>query len=427
MLTASSAFSWQTMHPSQPDPLAHLYARRAEGMKASEIRELLKLLEQPDIISFAGGIPDAALFPTATVETILHAILGPGGSAAEALQYSVSEGYGPLRRWIAGYMRDTRGVDCAAHNILITAGSQQALDLIGKLFVSPGDIVLTERPTYLGFIQSIRTFEPDLREIAVTDAGASAPDLADGEAGRARLAYLIPDFANPTGRTLTAEQRLAALALARSLDVAVIEDAAYADLGHAGQRNECLLKLDIDGTGSIDASRVLYCGTFSKVFAPGLRIGWICAAQSVIDKLVLAKQASDLHVAPMNQMVMERLAAETYDAQIARNRQVYAERKGWMVEALERYLPQDVHWVKPEGGMFVWLELPSDFDGADLLAKAVRDYRVAFVPGAPFFTGTAPRNTIRLSFSQASRDQIFEGAKRLADLITAERALIEER
>ncbi|HEV2675859.1 MAG TPA: PLP-dependent aminotransferase family protein [Aliidongia sp.] len=413
------------MTQSQPDPLAHLYARRADGMKASEIRELLKLLEQPDIISFAGGIPDAALFPTERVDATLRAILGAGTSAAEGLQYSVSEGYGPLRAWIAGYMRDTRGVECSAHNILITAGSQQALDLIGKLFVSPGDIVLTERPTYLGFIQSIRTYEPDLRPLVLDDTGASVPDLADGDAVRARLAYLIPDFANPTGRTLSRHQRSAALALAGELDVAVLEDAAYADLGHEGQRNGSLLKLDCDATGSIDASRVLYCGTFSKVFAPGLRIGWICAAGGVIDKLVLVKQASDLHVSTLNQMVMERLAVETYDAQIVRNRHAYAERKGWMVEALTRHLPQDVRWVKPDGGMFVWLELPSGFDGADLLAKAISDYRVAFVPGAPFYTGAAARNTIRLSFSQASRDQIVEGVKRLGDLITVERARID--
>jgi DNA-binding transcriptional MocR family regulator len=402
------------------NPLEHLYAPRAAGMNASEIRELLKLLDNPGIISFAGGIPDPALFPSDVIEQLAGDILR-SGAASQALQYSISEGYLPLRRWIAGYMREARGVACEAENILITAGSQQGIDLIGKLLVAPGDIVLVERPTYLGFLQAMRAYEPQWRELAIGKESCATPDLAPGEAARARVAYLIPDFANPTGRTLDLAQRQAALECARALDIAVIEDAAYGDLGHDGQRHDALLRLDCDAVGGIDRSRVLYCGTFSKIFAPGLRVGWICGARAVIEKLVLVKQASDLHVSTLNQMLMERLAAQGFEAQCARNRRAYAERKGWMVEALARHMPQDVRWVRPEGGMFVWLELPAGFDGAALLERAVRDFAVAFVPGAPFFIGTPERATIRLSFSLASREQIFEGVRRLAELIASER------
>jgi DNA-binding transcriptional MocR family regulator len=402
------------------NPLEHLYAPRAAGMSASEIRELLKLLDNPGIISFAGGIPDPALFPTALIEAVAADILR-SGAATQALQYSVSEGYLPLRRWLAGYMAEVRGVACAPENILLTAGSQQAIDLIGKLLVGKDDIVLVERPTYLGFLQAMRAYEPQWRELAIGAADCTTPDLAPEEAGRARIAYVIPDFANPTGRTLTTAQRQAVLARARALDVAVVEDAAYGDLGHDGKRHDALLRLDCEAAGGIDRSRVLYCGTFSKIFAPGLRVGWICGARPVIEKLVLVKQAADLHVSTLNQMIMERLASQGFEAQCVRNRQAYAERKGWMAEALARHMPQDVRWVRPEGGMFVWLELPAGIDGAELLARAVREFGVAFVPGAPFFIGTPDRATIRLSFSLASREQIFEGVRRLGELIASER------
>jgi DNA-binding transcriptional MocR family regulator len=395
-------------------------ARRAERMRASEIRELLKLLEQPDIISFAGGIPDPALFPADAAGQAFSDLLS--NQAAAALQYSVSEGYGPLRNWIADHMTGL-GAPCTPDNILVTAGSQQALDFLGKLLLSPGDTALVTAPTYLGALQAFSAYEPNYDHIRPEDGNETPASYkaravaAGGPDASVKFAYVVPDFANPTGLTLDRAARERLLSLARELDIPVIEDSAYAPLRYGGADVPPLLALDIAATGSIEASRVIYCGTFSKTMAPGLRIGWIAANAALIRRLVLVKQASDLNVSVINQMVMERLVRQTYEDQVRRARSRYRARRDAMLAALEAHMPAGVSWTRPEGGLFVWVTLPEGVDGAELLRRAVAEVRVAFVPGGAFFADRSQANTIRLSFSLADEATIGEGIRRLAGLI----------
>jgi len=394
-----------------------ILATRASRMKASEIRELLKLLDQPDIISFAGGIPDPALFPKAEFAAAFSDVLS-GDQATAALQYSVSEGYKPLRDWIAAQMAEI-GVPCTAENILITSGSQQALDYLGKLMISPKDTVLCGWPTYLGALGAFNAYEPSYDRLD-PQSNRSADDyrqtaLAAG--GRVKFAYLSVDFANPTGETLALSAREAVIDLADQLDIAIVEDAAYQTLRYDGQAIPPILALEIARKGSIEACRTLYCGSFSKSLAPGLRVGWVCAGKEVISRLVLMKQAADLHSSTANQIVTHRVARDIFAPHVAQLRRVYGARRDHMLAALAREMPAGVTWTKPEGGMFVWLTLPKGMDGAELLAKSLQSERVAFVPGRAFFADGSNGNTLRLSFSCADEAAIDEGIKRLGRLI----------
>lgn len=396
-----------------------IFATRMDRMKASEIRELLKLLEQPDIISFAGGIPDPALFPAQAFRDAMSDALSPERQAT-ALQYSVSEGYAPLRDWIAGQMAKI-GVPCDRDNILITSGSQQALDYLGKLMLSPNDTALLGWPTYLGALGAFNAYEPNFDRL---DPGSNrtAEDYAQtakANGGRVKFAYASVDFANPTGRTLDRTARENILDLADRLDIAVIEDAAYQALRYDGDPIPPMLALEIARKGSIEDCRTLYCGSFSKTLAPGLRLGWVCAAQDVIGRLVLMKQASDLHTATLNQIAVAEVAAQGFDAHTANLREVYAARRDAMLAALETHMPEGVTWTRPEGGMFIWLTLPRDMDGATLLEQAVKHQRVAFVPGQAFFADRSGANALRLSFSLADDAQIAEGIRRLGAAIRA--------
>ena len=388
-------------------PWQDRFSDRMAHVRASEIRELLKLLDQPDILSFAGGIPDPQLFPVTRMRAIYDQVLAEAGG--QALQYSVSEGLPSLRRWIAARM-GAMGVPCTEDNIVITAGSQQALDLLGKLLLSRGDTVLVQRPTYLGALGAFNAYEPTYADLD----GAIAPG--------ARLAYLVPDFANPTGRTLTLAERTALLNRAEAEDIVIVEDGAYRDLRFEGVDQPCLQALDLARAGGIEQVRTLYCGTFSKTLSPGLRLGWVCAPKLVIDKLVLLKQGGDLHVSTINQMVAERIVSEDFDAHLVRLRAHYRTRATAMLQALERHMPKGVTWTRPEGGMFVWLTLPEGLDGAALLERSLASERVAFVPGAPFFAGDARTNTLRLSYSLPSPGDIDEGVRRLARLIAEQLA-----
>ena len=386
------------------------YAARAHRINASEIRELLKLLDRPGIVSFAGGIPDPALFPTDVVAAAHARILGDPATARTALQYAVSEGYLPLREWLVGHMARL-GVACTPANILITNGSQQALDFLAKLFVGPGDRVLAARPTYLGALQAFNAYEADYG--AFPGMGGE-PGAGQG----AKLAYLMPDFANPSGRTLTLEERRAALVTAATLDVPVIEDAAYEQLHFDREPLPALLALDSADRG-IDAGRVIYCGTFSKTVVPGLRLGWIVAPRTVIEKLVLIKQASDLHTSCLNQMAMLDVAREIVPHHTARIRAAYRARRDAMLAALERHMPPGVTWTRPAGGMFLWLTLPEQIDTARLLEQAIATANVAFVPGAAFFPDRSVRHALRLSFSLNPPDEIEQGISRLATAVRA--------
>ena len=395
-----------------------ILATRTTRMKASEIRELLKLLDQPDIISFAGGIPDPALFPVHAFRQAFDDALT--GNASAALQYSVSEGYRPLRDWIVGQMAGL-GVPCTADNILITSGSQQALDYLGKLMISPRDTVLVGWPTYLGALGAFNAYEPsydrlDPRSNLMPQAFA---DKAAAAGGRVKFAYLSVDFANPTGDTLNLAARQCVLDLADSLDIAVVEDAAYQTLRYDGAAIPPILALEIARKGSIEHCRTLYCGSFSKSLAPGLRVGWVCGAADVISRLVLMKQAADLQSSTINQITTHQVASTIFTDHVATLRQTYSARRDHMLAALAREMPSTVTWTHPEGGMFIWLTLPPQIDAADLLAQSLKTERVAFVPGRAFFADGSGANTLRLSFSVADEAKIDEGIKRLARLIHA--------
>ena len=396
-----------------------VYAARAERMRASEIRELLKLLDRPGIVSLAGGIPDPALFPAKEAQAAYAAVLGDAALAGSALQYSVSEGYLPLRQWIVAHM-GTLGVPCHEDNIVITSGSQQALDFLGRMLLSPGDTALVTAPTYLGALQAFSAYEPRYDELRPEDGNrtaASYAEAASAAGGRVKFAYVVPDFANPTGETLSLAARNRLLDLAGELNVPLIEDAAYAALRFEGPTLPSLMRLEVNRRGGIEAARSIYCGTFSKVLSPGLRVGWIVAPTAMIRRLVLVKQASDLNNATINQMVMHRLAERAYDAQVERACAHYRRRRDAMLAALKRHMGRGVGWTEPKGGLFAWVRLPDAIDAAGLLDRAVAEARVAFVPGAAFFHDGRGRNALRLSYSLADAAQIEAGIARLARLI----------
>lgn len=397
------------------------YARRAERMRASEIRELLKLLDKPGIISFAGGIPDPALFPVELAQKAYVDILSNQASASSGLQYSVSEGFLPLREWIVAHM-GRLGVPCGLDNIVITSGSQQGLEFLGKLLLTENDTALVTAPTYLGALQAFSAYEPRYDIIRPEDGNRtpqSYTDAAKAAGGAVKFLYAVPDFANPTGETFSLAGRKRLIDLARALDVPLIEDTAYSALRFEGEPVPCMQAIDVAETGSIDKSHVVYAGTFSKTLTPGLRIGWICASDAIVRRVVLIKQASDLNCAAINQMVMYRLASGIYDEQVAKASAHYKSRRDAMLAALETHMPAGVTWTKPEGGLFIWVTLPEGHDGARLLERAVTEANVAFVPGGAFFTDGSGRNTIRLAYSAANEERIAEGIARLGALMTS--------
>ncbi|QTK78091.1 2-aminoadipate transaminase [Agrobacterium tumefaciens] len=399
-----------------------IFATRSSRMKASEIRELLKLLEQPDIISFAGGIPDPALFPAEEFQQA-YAEIFSGSQVNSALQYSVSEGYKPLREWLAGEM-DKIGIECTADNVFIVSGSQQGLDYLGKLFLSPKDTALVTWPTYLGALSAFNAYEPNYDQL--NPGGNRTPETYRETAaklgGAVKFAYLSADFSNPTGETVDLAGREKVLALADELDIAVIEDAAYQSLRYDGEAVPPIMALDIARSGGIENTRTIYCGSFSKTLAPGLRVGYIVASAPVIRKLVLMKQAADLHSSTINQIAIERVASRGFDKQVAKIKAAYSARRDAMLSALEKYMPKTTSWTKPEGGMFIWVTLPEGMDGAALLAKSIATEKVAFVPGRAFFADGSGTNTLRISFSCANEAMIEEGMKRLGRLISTAQA-----
>jgi DNA-binding transcriptional MocR family regulator len=395
-----------------------VFATRSKRMRASEIRELLKLLERPDIISFAGGIPDPALFPHAEFQSAYQDIFG-GPEANAALQYSVSEGYKPLRTWLVSELAKI-GIPCTEDNVFITSGSQQALDYLGKLFISPNDTALVTAPTYLGALQAFNAYEPTYDILSLN--GNRTPDsykqAAENAGGQVKFAYLSADFSNPTGETVDRAGREKLLADADELNVPIIEDAAYQYLRYNGEAIAPILSMDIARHGGdIEKTRTIYCGSFSKTLAPGLRVGYVVASQSVIRKLVLMKQAADLHSSTINQIAIHRVASTGFDSQVAKLHSVYKHRRDKMLEALAKYMPEGTDWTKPEGGMFIWVTLPKGMDGAALLAASIESEKVAFVPGKAFFADGTGANTLRLSYSCANDEMIDEGIMRLGRLI----------
>jgi DNA-binding transcriptional MocR family regulator len=388
-------------------------------LRASEIRELLKLIARPEIISFAGGIPDPALFPLESIGKAYQGVLQNPAMAGEAFQYSISEGYPPLRDWIVGYLK-SHGIDTAPEQVLITSGAQQALDFLGRALINPGDAVVMSSPSYLGAIQVFGTYQPKFISVPMDDEGVLLNDLEAAFKQKPKFFYLTPDFCNPAGITTSLARRQAILELAHRYNVAILEDSPYEELRYENARIPSFAALEqqyLAGPEGDGKRLVVYIGSLSKVLTPALRIGWVCADPSLINKLVLVKQASDLHCSTINQMVACDIAKASHASQVEKLRKAYKERRDVMLEALERCLPKEVRFTRPDGGMFIWLEFPDSIDGAELLAEAVKDIQVAFVPGSAFYANDVKRNTARLSFSLGEPARIREGIERLAALL----------
>jgi 2-aminoadipate transaminase len=381
------------------------YAQRMSAMKPSTIREMLKLSERPGVISFAGGLPAPELFPVDDIRAAAERVLAESG--AQAFQYGASEGIAPLREQIADEMA-ARGIACSADDVLITTGSQQGLDLLGKVFLDPGDVILTETPTYLAAIQAFQCFEANFQPVATDDEGV-VPEAVDELAatGRVRFLYVIPNFQNPTGRTLSLARRRQLAEIAARRKLLIVEDDPYARLRYRGEHLPPIKSFDTSG-------QVIYLSTFSKTVAPGFRTGWIVASPKVRDKLVIAKQAADLHTSSFDQLVLERYLRDFDNSlHVERVCAAYGERYAVMDETLRRQMPEGFSWTRPEGGMFLWVSGPETMDAMAVLAEAV-DAGVAFVPGTDFFPRGGGENHMRLNFSNARPEVIRDGIARLA-------------
>jgi 2-aminoadipate transaminase len=385
-------------------------------MGSSAIRELLKLTQQPDLISFAGGLPAPEMFPTEQVKAACDVVLTEMG--AQALQYSTTEGYPPLRELIVRHMA-RYGVKVTIDNVVITTGSQSALDLIGKLLINPGDRILTENPTYLGALQAFTAYQAQYVTVPIDDDGLQVSHLEAGLRAGPKFMYILPNFQNPTGVTLSLTRRYDLISLAEEYGVPIVEDDPYGQLRYEGEHIKPLVVLDAeylgcDGDGSTYTGNVIYTSTFSKTLAPGLRLGWIVAPNDVVARLVQMKQGTDLHTSSFDQMVAYEVAHGGFlDKHIRTIRKVYGQRRDVMLHALEEYFPPEVHWTHPHGGLFLWVTTPASIDTADLLKDAIKE-KVAFVPGYSFHPAGGGHNTMRLNFSNAKEEQIVEGIRRMS-------------
>ncbi len=385
-------------------------ARRMAKVQASVIREILKVTERPDVLSFAGGLPAPEAFPVEALARAHAEVLARDPAAA--LQYGSTEGYGPLRAWIAERMT-RRGLPAVAEQVLVTAGSQQGIDLVGKTFVDPGDLVLVEAPSYLAALQTFSTYEARFEAVETDEEGMRVDALERRlREKRARLIYVVPNFQNPRGTTLGLSRRMRIAELAAEHGVTVLEDDPYAELRYRGEPLPPI-------AGLVPQAHVIHLGTFSKTLAPGLRLGYVVADTRTLHALVIAKQAVDLHTGTLSQRAAARLL-ETFDyeAHLRFLRGLYAERLDAMLASIEHCFPPGTGWTRPEGGMFVWMQLPAGLDAQELLADAMRE-RVAFVPGAPFYPAEPRRDTLRLNFSNRPPALIAEGMARLGACVKA--------
>jgi 2-aminoadipate transaminase len=386
-------------------------------MGSSAIRELLKLTEQPDIISFAGGMPSPDVFPVEEFSAACERVVRDFG--ALALQYGTTEGYLPLREMIARHSA-RYGIQVNADNILVTSGSQQALDLIGRLFVNRGDRILVESPTYLGALQAWNAYGAEYVAVPADENGMITDELEEGLRTGPKFIYVLPNFQNPTGVTLSRERRYQLIELADRYGVPIIEDDPYGRLRYEGEHLPSVVVLDSQFRFECDQcyrGNVIYISTFSKILAPGLRLAWVIAPPEVIQKLTMAKQAADLHTSTFNQLVAYEVARGGFlDHHIKFIRQVYKERRDAMLAAMDTYFPPEVDWTQPSGGLFLWGTLPKGIDSQEVL-KAAIEQKVAFVPGASFHPCGGGKNTMRLNFSNASSEKIREGIARLGNVL----------
>jgi len=398
-------------------PWDHRYAKRTQYMASSAIRELLKLTEQPDIISFAGGLPAPEVFPVEEFREACERVLVDNGG--QALQYGTTEGYLPLRELIAE--RSARyGIRVTPENILITSGSQQGLDLLGKIFINPGDRILVESPTYLGAIQAWRAYGAEFVTVPMDEDGMLTGELEEALRAGPKFIYVLPNFQNPSGVTLSLERRQHLIEIADRYGVPIVEDDPYGQLRYEGEHLPTVVVLDGEMRSNCEhcyRGNVIYLGTFSKILAPGLRLAWAIAPPEVIRKLVQAKQGADLHTATFNQMVAYEIGKHGFlDEHVNLIRQVYGQRRDVMLQAMQREFPPEVHWTHPQGGLFLWGQLPASMNAAELLKDAVQQ-KVAFVPGEAFFPLGGGQNTMRINFSYANPDDIRTGIRRLGQVL----------
>jgi 2-aminoadipate transaminase len=404
-----------------PTLWAERFAQRTQRMGSSIIRELLKYTEKPDVISFAGGLPAPEVFPFEEVQCAADAVLQQQGRKT-ALQYSPTEGYLPLRELLVRHMA-RYGIKVTPANVLITTGSQQGLDLIGRLFVNPGDRILTESPTYLGALQAWSAYQADYLPVPIDDDGLEVDKLEAQLRGGPKFLYILPNFQNPAGVTLGLERRRRLVELANHYGAPIVEDDPYGQLRYEGEHLPPLVQVDAEyhRSGSCDrefTGDVLYLSTLSKTLAPGLRVAWVVAPESVTSRLVQMKQGADLHSSTFCQMVAYEVAKDGFlDRHVKTIREVYGRRLMAMLSAFERHFPEDVQWTRPQGGLFLWVTLPQGFDSAELLKEALGRERVAFVPGTAFFPRGGGERTCRLNFSYMGEDMIDEGIRRLGTVI----------
>ncbi len=399
--------------PDERSSSAFRFAARMAGLKASAIREILKVTEMPDVISFAGGLPAPELFPVEQFARACQEVLAEDGPAA--LQYSVTEGYPPLRRWVCEFVRDTIGLHCTPDDVLIISGSQQGLDLLGKVLLDPGDYVVLENPAYLGAIQAFDAYQARYLNVATDDDGILVDDLERVLARapqRPKLLYLVPNFQNPSGITLSLERRERVVALCARYGVPFFEDDPYGRLRYSGEHLPSLAAI-------AQGRDCVYMSTVSKTMAPGMRVAWlIMRDRALYERVVPAKQAADLHTSSFTQRVVYAYAKRpgAVEAHVKTMLPVYARRRDVMLRSLTDFMPEGCSWTKPDGGLFLWARVPEGIDTQDLLERAA-SAKVAFVPGAPFWVNRDVRNTMRLNFSNAGDEMIVEGIRRLGDLV----------
>jgi 2-aminoadipate transaminase len=402
------------------------YARRTEGIKGSVIRELLKITQHPEVISFAGGLPASDVFPIERFEEACRKVLEQ--KPPLALQYGETEGYRPLREMIARHIR-RYGIEAVAENVLITSGSQQALDLIGKLLINPADRILVEAPTYLGALQAFNVYGARYVSVPCDEDGLCTDRLEEPLRTLPKFMYVLPNFQNPGGSTLSADRRRVLVQLANKYGIPILEDDPYGQLRYEGEHLPPLVVLDRENVrhdNGYSFGNVIYLSTFSKTLSPGLRLGWVVAPPEVIAKLVQLKQGADLHTSTFAQFIAYEVARDNFlDEHIKTLRSIYRERRDAMLDALGEFFPAEVTWTRPKGGLFLWVTLPLGTDANHLLEEALQQ-NVAFVPGDSFFAPNShdkERNRhFRLNFSNAPPERIREGIRRLSVAVKSQLA-----
>jgi 2-aminoadipate transaminase len=410
-----------TPHPTEATEMASGFSRhfsqRAREMKASDVRELLKLLQVPDMISFAGGMPDPQTFPIDFIREIVSDVLSKDGG--KVLQYGITEGYAPLRESITDRMKG-KGMDVSVDNVMVVSGSQQVIDLMGKIFIDPKDVIVISAPTYLAALTGFGTYQATFEPVPI-DKDNMRLDLFEERikkltkrSNQPKIVYVLPNFHNPAGVTMPEANRKRLVDLASEYDFIILEDDPYGELRYVGEHLRPIKAFDDEG-------RVVYMGTFSKVLSPGLRVGWVVADPEILKKLIIAKQSTDVCTNVLGQAIAhEYMSRKLMDKQIVKIREIYGRKLRIMLEGMDEFMPDGITWLKPEGGMFLWVTLPEGLESPSLLEKTLKK-RVAFVSGRAFFPD--PRDgfsTMRLNFSHPADELITEGLRRLGSVINQE-------